>query len=253
MTSNPIQEAQAEFVRTMQQQTFDESNLDYSVLDHHAAFIRQLELIDGNYHEIFDMMTMRKAVVSSRLLAFLGFATQEEADAAIVPDDAYRIVKIGTHFLRYGYTVDTPKRKHLKMTSDYRIRNAEGETVRLTEHHIPLELDARGNFWLILSSISLSPERDVSVPMRHRFTDVETGMMLLLSPKNDTLIQSPISDREAEVLELIAQGKSSKQIAGMLFISTNTVNTHRQRIIEKLGVSNTAQAVDKFRKYVATA
>ncbi|MBL7998205.1 MAG: helix-turn-helix transcriptional regulator [Candidatus Kapabacteria bacterium] len=77
--------------------------------------------------------------------------------------------------------------------------------------------------------------------------------MLLLSPKNDTLIQSPISDREAEVLELIAQGKSSKQIAGMLFISTNTVNTHRQRIIEKLGVSNTAQAVDKFRKYVATA
>jgi len=35
----------------------------------------------------------------------------------------------------------------------------------------------------------------------------------------------------------------SKQIADKLFISVNTVNTHRQRIIEKLNVSNTAEAV----------
>jgi DNA-binding CsgD family transcriptional regulator len=35
----------------------------------------------------------------------------------------------------------------------------------------------------------------------------------------------------------------SKQIADKLFLSVNTVNTHRQRIIEKLNVSNTAEAV----------
>jgi DNA-binding CsgD family transcriptional regulator len=52
-----------------------------------------------------------------------------------------------------------------------------------------------------------------------------------------------LSDREKEVLKLIAGGMISKQIADKLFISVNTVNTHRQRIIEKLNVSNTAEAI----------
>jgi DNA-binding CsgD family transcriptional regulator len=42
---------------------------------------------------------------------------------------------------------------------------------------------------------------------------------------------------------LLASGLISKQIADKLFISVNTVNTHRQRIIEKLDVTNTAEAV----------
>ncbi|MDO9040407.1 MAG: LuxR C-terminal-related transcriptional regulator, partial [Bacteroidota bacterium] len=52
-----------------------------------------------------------------------------------------------------------------------------------------------------------------------------------------------LSFREQEILQSLAKGLISKQIADKLFISVNTVNTHRQRIIEKLNVSNTAEAV----------
>ena len=49
--------------------------------------------------------------------------------------------------------------------------------------------------------------------------------------------------REKEVLKLIAEGKSSKEIADLLFISIYTVNNHRAKIIKKLGLKKTADLV----------
>jgi DNA-binding NarL/FixJ family response regulator len=50
----------------------------------------------------------------------------------------------------------------------------------------------------------------------------------------------PLSTRELEVLQLIAQGKSNKQIASALCISAGTVNVHRANIMQELAVHNTA-------------
>ncbi|WP_307810675.1 response regulator transcription factor [Tomitella cavernea] len=52
-----------------------------------------------------------------------------------------------------------------------------------------------------------------------------------------------LSDREAEVLDGIAQGKSVPTIAGELFLAPSTVKTHVQRLYEKLGVTDRAAAV----------
>lgn len=56
---------------------------------------------------------------------------------------------------------------------------------------------------------------------------------------------SGLSSREMEVLECLAQGKTTVQIAGELFISENTVKTHVRHILEKLEASNRAEAVSK--------
>jgi DNA-binding NarL/FixJ family response regulator len=47
-----------------------------------------------------------------------------------------------------------------------------------------------------------------------------------------------ISEREVEIIKLIAEGFINKEIADQLFLSTHTVNTHRKNIMSKLGVSN---------------
>jgi len=52
-----------------------------------------------------------------------------------------------------------------------------------------------------------------------------------------------LSDREREVFELIAEGKTNKDIAALLFISPSTVETHRARIMEKLDVHSAAEIV----------
>lgn len=51
-----------------------------------------------------------------------------------------------------------------------------------------------------------------------------------------------LSKREKEVLQLIAHGKTSKEIAAVLSVSPNTVNRHRQNILEKLRVQNSIEA-----------
>ncbi|MCY0977000.1 LuxR C-terminal-related transcriptional regulator [Chryseobacterium wangxinyae] len=51
-----------------------------------------------------------------------------------------------------------------------------------------------------------------------------------------------LSIREKEILKLIKDGKRSKEIAELLFISINTVNRHRQNILEKMRVGNTTEA-----------
>ncbi|WP_336702200.1 LuxR C-terminal-related transcriptional regulator [Chryseobacterium indologenes] len=51
-----------------------------------------------------------------------------------------------------------------------------------------------------------------------------------------------LSLRELEVLKWIGEGYASKEIAGLLSISVNTVNRHRQNILEKLKVKNSTQA-----------
>lgn len=51
-----------------------------------------------------------------------------------------------------------------------------------------------------------------------------------------------LSPRELEVLKCVGEGYASKEIAGLLSISVNTVNRHRQNILEKLKVKNSIQA-----------
>jgi LuxR family maltose regulon positive regulatory protein len=58
---------------------------------------------------------------------------------------------------------------------------------------------------------------------------------------------NPLSQRELEVLKLIALGSSNQQIAEQLFISLHTVKTHARRIHGKLGVERRTQAVAKAK------
>ena len=53
----------------------------------------------------------------------------------------------------------------------------------------------------------------------------------------------PLTNREREVLKLVAEGKSNKEIAEMLFISVRTVEHHRANIMKKLNITETASLV----------
>lgn len=60
------------------------------------------------------------------------------------------------------------------------------------------------------------------------------------APASDTLENYELSARELDVLVLVAQGLSSKEIADRLCISVHTVNTHRKNITRKTGIRSVA-------------
>jgi DNA-binding NarL/FixJ family response regulator len=63
-----------------------------------------------------------------------------------------------------------------------------------------------------------------------------------------TIMQEKVSGREKEVLECIASGCTTNEIADQLFISKNTVETHRKNLLYKLKAKNTAELVNNAYK-----
>jgi DNA-binding NarL/FixJ family response regulator len=66
---------------------------------------------------------------------------------------------------------------------------------------------------------------------------------LALSPGEDDSGGPPLTTRELEVLQLIVNGKSNKEIALVLGVSANTVAVHRANIMQTLGIHNAAELV----------
>ncbi|HIW31245.1 MAG TPA: response regulator transcription factor [Candidatus Paenibacillus intestinavium] len=58
---------------------------------------------------------------------------------------------------------------------------------------------------------------------------------------------NPLTEREQEVLGLVADGKNTKEIASELFLSTGTVRNYISTILDKLGVSNRIEAITRFK------
>jgi|SRR5579872_1800862 len=80
--------------------------------------------------------------------------------------------------------------------------------------------------------------KEVTVPSGQPFT--------LNEKKRDDL---EITPRELEVLELIAQGLSNREIAEKLFVSENTIKTHSSRVFDKLGAKRRTQAVQLGKEF----
>ena len=58
-----------------------------------------------------------------------------------------------------------------------------------------------------------------------------------------------LTRRELEILELIAQGLSNREIAEKLYVSENTVKTHASRLFDKLGARRRTQAVQLGKEF----
>ena len=63
------------------------------------------------------------------------------------------------------------------------------------------------------------------------------------SKKKTSVVTNEFTDRERDVILLCRDGLISKEIAARLGISPNTVNTHKERIFQKLGINNTREMV----------
>jgi DNA-binding NarL/FixJ family response regulator len=87
----------------------------------------------------------------------------------------------------------------------------------------------------------------------HAVREVQRGRLYLSAALSQVLVEAfrdqagvrddPLTLREREVLQLVAEGRSSKEIAQTLGISTKTAESHRSRIMTKLGLHETASLV----------
>ncbi len=86
------------------------------------------------------------------------------------------------------------------------------------------------------------------VPARYLAKLLAAAAQDAAAPGGEEGLPDPLSERELEVLALIASGESNQEIAGKLFVSTSTVKTHINRLYRKLGARSRTQAVARARE-----
>ncbi|MCD4772221.1 MAG: helix-turn-helix transcriptional regulator, partial [Bacteroidales bacterium] len=242
-----IEKIQFDYLETLNKQKFIPEDLDYSIMDKHIEFLEKLNVIENSSISIFDLYQRKHVYLSSRFETVFGFNIDEAHeegneyfDKKVHPDDNLNAMKIGSYFLKIAYTLPIEKRKDYKLINDYRIKNGEDKYIRVIEQFQALELDKHGNIWLALCVMDFSPNQDISLPLQNKVINFRTGELFHFP---ETTKEINLSKREKEILGLISEGLISKEIADNLFISVHTVNTHRQKIIEKLNVKNSHEAI----------
>ncbi len=252
-----MEELVNEYMSLMSSLEFDEKELDYTVVERHKAMLEHMSRVSNCCITVFDNYRMEHLFTSYNFSDIFGYDVKAANEIGtdyfnerIHPEDMAQLTKNAILFLR-GFFNDKEGLKQGKLINEYRIRDAAGKYVRVIEQHQPLEYDKKGNIWLSLSVVDLSPDQRPLESVKSKYLNCRTGEHFSIQElavkyvyNNGNDIPVSLSRRELEVLKLVKDGLLSKEISEQLFISVHTVNTHRQKILEKLAVDNSMEAVN---------
>ena len=244
----------AQYEEVLNKQKFNTDDLDYDVFKNHIPFLEKLDTVESGGILVFDLCKREHIFISNSMEKLMGYNINEMHekgndyfDLRIHPDDIKIILGAGIQYLNLYFSFPIEERINVKFKAinEYRIQNGKGEFIRVVEQFMPLEYDRNYNIWLVVSVFDIIPNANIDHIASSRLHLPEKGELIQYNYIGN---KNPLSKREKQVLKYISKGMPSKQIADELFISVNTVNTHRQKIIEKLNVKNTFEAIQFAHK-----
>jgi DNA-binding NarL/FixJ family response regulator len=108
------------------------------------------------------------------------------------------------------------------------------------DNYVRNALDAGAKGYVLKSAIDVDLVSAIKAVAEGRRV-MGAGLKYVAQERDDEL--GKLTAREKQVLQLIAQGKSNKEIAGLLELSVNTVSVHRANLMEKMNIHRTAELV----------
>ncbi len=245
-----------EYERILNLQKFNPDLLDYRVFEHHLPALTTLAQMNNCGITVFDLFKKEHIFISYNFSELLGYdldAAQQYGSAyfnsRVHPDDLHEMYIRGNALLGYIFQHLLDKIRSWKLVNQYRVLGKDNTYIRVIEQQQALELDASGNLWLALGVIDIAPDQSADARnVISQIYDFKTGQILpwpIADIPDDHVV---LSKREIEILQYIKLGFLSKEISEKLYISLNTVNTHRQRILRKLGATNSHEAMELASK-----
>ena len=224
---------------------FDE--IDYSILEKRRNDWIKLSEVTHSIVLVFDCYTNKFVFVSDNIPKLYGLDSRrlfihghQPVIEVIHPDDIDYGLLVRKKIYSILRSFSNEEKRNYKAIHEMRIRNMRGEYIRIIEQEQVLELDKSGNIWLMLSVIDVDASHESEITKSHLY-NFKTGEQIFID-LSDTL-DEPLTNRELEVLRFMKKGLLSKEIAETLKVSINTVNSHRQNILQKLKANNSIEAV----------
>lgn len=161
----------------------------------------------------------------------------------VPPDEIKRLMEINEAGFRFYYDQPADKRLNLSIEYNFHIRTTDSHTHLIHHKLTPILLSAKGDIWLALCTVSLSPEKNIGEVLISEHTCTDRYVYAFESKRWRKQPELVLSDREKEILQLSVKGLSNAEIGENLFIDTNTVKFHKKKLFEKLHAENITEAV----------
>lgn len=203
------------------------------------------------YYFIFDLFNLRFIYVHPDVQQVTGTKPEEYSLEGLVarlhPDDLLTIQqKEAAAAVFYFQKCPKEKMTSYKSTYTFRLKHLNGQWVTIYQQSIPIVVteDGKINYALTvhsdISHLHTMPDDRISflgLDGEPSFFSLSTDPAKILEPDPEL----HISEREKEIIRLLAEGLSSKQVADRLFLSAHTVNTHRRNLLIKTNTKNTLE------------
>ncbi|MEO1439716.1 MAG: LuxR C-terminal-related transcriptional regulator [Chloroflexota bacterium] len=183
-------------------------------------------------------------------------AQSEQNDNAVVLKDALRLLERLRHTAEHSDQMSTVIEVSITAAVAYQLH---GDTdTALTHLHQALKLAEPEGYMRVFLDAGAAIEPLLATSLRDGVTSAYVTRLLTdlqrhtrggeIAPDPNQLLIEPLSNRELDVLRLIAAGHTNQAIADELVIALSTVKKHINSIYGKLGVSNRTQALNRARE-----
>lgn len=197
------------------------------------------------YYFILNVRAFAFDLVSAEVTSVLGYAP-EEVDLPLIldsihPEDQPWFLSCEKKVGEFFSALTLEQIPNYKVRYDYRIKKKNGDYIRILQQVVTIQFDEQGHVLRTLGThTDISHLKKEGAPVlsfiglngEPSYTGVPVEKLRLSA-------HTLLSAREREVLLLLAQGYSSKEIGERLFISKSTVQTHRKNMLHKTGCRST--------------
>jgi DNA-binding CsgD family transcriptional regulator len=201
------------------------------------------------YFFIFNLHELKFDLMSSEIESVLGYKpnniTVPQFLSLIHPEDEPYFISFEKKVVEFISKLNESQIPNYKVRSDYRVKKANGAYIRILQQIAFIEFGAEKNLLrTFIVHTDITHLKEFGRPVLS-FIGMN-GEPSYIDVKIDDVFPGPtctFSEREKEVLRYLIEGKSSKEIADELFISHETVKTHRRHLLQKSGTKNSLELV----------
>ena len=206
------------------------------------------------YYFIFNIKNICFDFISPQVEQMMGYepgeVTVEFFMNCIHPEDRPYFLNFETKTAEFLSNLPIDKLMKYKVRYDFRVRKRSGEYIRILHQVAIVEHDDLGG---IIRTLGVHTDINHLKPdglpvMSYIGMDGEPSY-LDIDVKNEFIeSEQLLTKREKQVLALLIEGKLSKEISQILYISKHTVDMHRKNMLQKTSLNNTGELIGKAIK-----
>jgi DNA-binding CsgD family transcriptional regulator len=225
------------------------SVVGFKGIDRRDALIKALEeMLESNnqFLSVFDMLHMKTLFVSQGCIQMLGVQpddlTSYHLKEATHPDDLTRHELGFVKVFKTAHDFFVAKKGEMLISTNFRIRIPGGNYInQLVQCYLFFSPGPVETVYMIDIHTDISWFKKINQGYHYYLGN---DLSYFRYPDEELLKQGNIfTDREFEIIKMIKEGLDSEKIAQKLFLSKNTVNTHRKNILNKSGKAHISDLI----------